>query len=152
MAPEIQFWAKYHYQTENIKYNTTTEFILPNELCQLSLSPNGVISNACTIITVLTGLRFVQEDLHIPSAEEPFFKQYREIMIEGNTLYSIMNPRSYNPNILVQDVITSIDVPLVETPFVAVNNHSSFAAELQKAHQEVEYRQAHVLIVPPAYL
>ena len=28
--------AKYHYQTENIKYNTTTEFILFNELCQFS--------------------------------------------------------------------------------------------------------------------
>ena len=146
--------AKDHYKTENIKYNTTTEFILPNELCQLSLSPNGVISNACTIITVLTGLRFLQEDLHTPSVEDdnsvqPFFKQYREIMIEGNTLYSIINPPSHNPNLLVQDVIRSIDFSLVETPFVAVNNHTSVAAELQKAHQEVENKKANVLIVPP---
>ena len=84
-------------------------------------------------INCLTGLRFLQEDLHIPSVEDdnsvqPFFKQYREIMIEGNTLYSIINPPSHNPNLLVQDVIRSIDFPLVETPFVAVNNHTSFAA------------------------
>ena len=70
-------------------------------------------------------------------------------MIEGNTLYSIINPSSHNPNLLVQDVIRSIDFPLVETPFVAVNNHTSFAAELQKSHQEGENKKAHVLIVPP---
>ena len=49
---------------------------------------------------------------------------------------------------MVQDVITSFDFPLVETLFVAVNNSTSFSAELEKVHQEAENRKGHVLIVP----
>ena len=49
---------------------------------------------------------------------------------------------------MVQDVITSFDIPLVEILFVAVNNSTSFAAELEQVHQEAENRNAHVLIVP----
>ena len=49
---------------------------------------------------------------------------------------------------MVQDVITSFDFPLVERLFVAVNNSTSFAAELEKVHQEAENRKAHVLIAP----
>ena len=34
--------------------------------------------------------------------------QLREVMIEGNTLYSIINPPSHNPNLTVDDVLTSL--------------------------------------------
>ena len=135
-------------------YLTATEYILPNELSQFSLSPSGFASNACTVISVLVWLRFLQEDLQIPASvsEEKLqitIQQYREIMIEGNTLYSIINPPSHQPNLTVEDVLTSINFPLEEMLFVAVNNHLSFAAELSKVNQMPETRQANILIVPP---
>ena len=50
-----------------IKHNdVATEFILPQELCQHCLSANGMTSNACTVIALLTVFRFLQCDLNIP--------------------------------------------------------------------------------------
>ena len=142
------------YKVDKNVYLTTTEYILPNGLSQFSLSSNGFNSNACTVISVLVGLRFLQEDLNIPTGEsEDIFQttlqQYREIMIEGHTLYSIINPPSEQPNLTVEDVLSSINFPLEEMPFVAVNNHLSFAAELSKMNKMPETRHANILIVPP---
>ena len=102
----------------------TTEFILPQELCQHSLSANGMTSNACNVIALLTVLRFLQCDLNIPKngieGAQSMLSQLREVMIEGNTLYSITNPPSHNPNLTVDDVLTSLSFPLEEQPFAAV--------------------------------
>ena len=124
--------GKYKIKKNVHLYQTTTEYILPSELSQYSLSPSGFISNACTAIAILVGLRFLQENLQIPTVENEdnlqfIIQQYRQIMIEGNTLYSIINPPSHQPNLAVQDVLSSINFPLSEMPFVAVNNYQSFA-------------------------
>ena len=61
---------------------TITEYILPNELSQFSLSPSGFASN---VISVLVGLRFLSEDLLIPTSDgdeklQITVQKYREIM------------------------------------------------------------------------
>ena len=134
-------------------YLTTTAYILPNGLSQFSLSSNGFNNNACTVISVLVGLRFLQEDLNIPTGEnEDIFQttlqQYREIMIEGNT-YSIIDPPSEQPNPTVQDVLSSINFLLEEIAFVAVNKHLSFAGKLSKMNKMPETRHANISIVLP---
>ena len=148
--------ATNNFIAEKNVFLSATEFILPAELSQHSLSQNGFSSNACTVISILAGVRFLQGDLNIPSSESEedlwvLFNQYREIMIEGNTLYSIINPPFHAPNLTVQDVLTVVDFPLNEMPFVAVNNCHSFASELQNACacNMTESRQMHVLIIPP---
>ena len=71
-------------------------------------------------------------------------------MINENTLYFITNPPHHNPNLLVEDVLSSIDLPLLEEPFIAINNTSNFAAEVQrKLEKNPKNRKTYILIVPP---
>ena len=104
------------YKVDKNIYLTATKCILPNELSQFSLSPSGFASNACTVISELVGLRFLQ-NLQIPVSDRQeklqiTLQQYRGIMIKGNTLYSIINPRSHKPNLTVEDVLASLPFPL----------------------------------------
>lgn len=97
------------HNVQMIKHNATaTELILPKELCQYSLSPNGLTSNACTVIALLTVLSFLQGNLSIPKHGNDsvlsILPKLREVMIEGNTLYSIINPPSHNPNLAIDDL------------------------------------------------
>ena len=122
-----------------------TEFILLQELCQHSLSANGMASNDCTVIALLTVLRFLQCDLNIPKngieGIQSMLIQLREVMIKGNTLYSIINPPSHNPNLTVGDVLTSVSFPLEENPFAAVINFQTLALILETAIQGREIKK-----------
>ena len=64
-------------------------------------------------------------------------------MIEENTLYSIINPPSHNPNLAVDDVLTSLSFPLKEKPFAAVINFQTLAQILETAIHGSERRTAH---------
>ena len=72
-----------------------------------------------------------------------------QVMIKGNTLYSIINPPSHNPNLTVDDVLTSLSFPLEEKPFAAVIKFQTLAQILETATHGSERRTAHVFITPP---
>ena len=70
-------------------------------------------------------------------------------MIEGNTLYRIINPPSHNPNLIVDDVLTSLSFPLEEQPFAAVISFRTLTQILETAIHGSERRTAHVFNTPP---
>ena len=120
-----------NYNIETIQHQTTIEYLFPSELCQYRLSI--LVLPATLVQLFLAGLKFLQGELDISSGNidiQQFAKRYKEITIEGNTLHSIINPPHDNPNLSVEDVLSSIDLPLLEEPFIAVNNASNFTAEL----------------------
>ena len=98
-------------------------------------------------------LRFLQCDLNIPKngieGVQSMLPQLREVMIEGNTFYSIINPLSHNPNLTVDDVLTFLSFPLEEQPFAAVINFQTLTQILETAIHGSERRTAHVFITPP---
>lgn len=133
LKSNCRVFKRTNYNIEIIQHQTTIEYLFPSELCQYRLSDSGITSNACTAISILAGLEFLQGELDISSGNidiQQFVKRYKEIMIEENTLHSIINPPHDNPNLSVEDVLSSIDLPLLEEPFIAVNNASNFTAEL----------------------
>ena len=142
------------YHLETVNYSHATEFILPEELFQYKLSIDGLTSNACTLIAMLTGLKFLLGELEIPSPDSPddierLLLIYRQIMIEGNTLHAIINPPAHQPNLTISDVLQCLNFPLTEAPFAAVHDVENLEYELVTSFDNSKGNTMHVLMVPP---
>ena len=139
----------------NLVLFTTTKFpgqvkeiLLPSHLSQSELSSSGG-SNACTVISILTGLKFLKHELHFPqpNAASSCINAYRDLIKDGNLLYEIIDPPVFSPNLYVTDVLDCIDLPLeIPTDYIAVWDKHQL---LQHFENFCGHHKCTVLIIPP---
>ena len=100
------------YTIMHYEQNKVHELLFPQILSQAGLS-GSLGSNAWTVISVLTRLYFLLKDIVLPcSTPDDTIRSYCRIMQEGNTLYSIITRPVNSPNLMVEEVLKAISVPI----------------------------------------
>ena len=111
-------------------------------------------SNACTIISMLTGLRFLEASLPIPKQIQDLSQTipvYNQLLFKGNHIYSSFNLPPQQPNLDVKQVLDKKDENLQNLTMVSDNG---FFSPQHLEDYIVQYHRrnpkfAAVLIVPP---
>ena len=82
------------------------------EVSQGDLS-EGIGSNACTVIAIFSALKFLQNEIDCPMGDisQETVNQFITIMKAGNTIYDIINPPVWQPNLFVEEVINAVNFP-----------------------------------------
>ena len=94
--------------------NGVTHFTFPPNISQGALSVT-LGSNACTIISLLTGVSFLNEEIEIPknlSLSTGMVSMYIEKMINGNGLYELLDIPDRTHNLSVFDILEQISFPV----------------------------------------
>ena len=131
------------------------EISCKEEYSQAQLTENDS-SNACTVIALLTATSFFQGDIAIPDNNntQEVATHFITKIIEGNTIYDIINPPEHQPNLSVPDVLSSVQLPIEEAdPFQAIMDNNSLFQHLSQKTSQLDQgkRKAFVLIVRPCY-
>lgn len=90
-----------------IQHNTITEWILPNTLHQAQIAGRQG-SNACTVISLLTGQHFLRGIIQIPETSTDLSQTipiYCQLIHEGNQIYDSFNMPINQPNLQVREVL-----------------------------------------------
>ena len=92
---------------------------------------DGIGSNACIVISVYTALKFLGNEIEFDDGaiNESTITQYTEFMIEGKTVYDIINPPVIQPNLFVEEVIKTVDFPFeypTATDIVSITDEAQF--------------------------
>ena len=82
------------------------------EVSQGDLS-EGIGSNVCTVIAIFSALKFLQNEIDCPAGDisQETVNQFIKIMKAGNTIYDIINPPVWQPNLSVEEVINAVNFP-----------------------------------------
>ncbi|PFX26709.1 hypothetical protein AWC38_SpisGene8656 [Stylophora pistillata] len=87
------------------KHLDVTEWLLPSYICQSSLGGRPSGSNACTVISVLAALHFLEGTLQIPKQLQDLsitIPMFTNLMIKGNQLYDSFTLPVQQPNLEVR--------------------------------------------------
>lgn len=133
-------------------FRGTTEWLLPLSLCQSQIMASQIGSNACTIISVLSCLKFLSHMFNLPNSGQDLTKpitEFSQTMKIGNMLYNTLTLPVNTPNLEVKDVLSlfqGISLRLVEdTGFFTSDDMLHYFQQLLTTCQ----RKAGVLIIPP---
>ena len=91
-----------------------TTFFFSKEICQGALSPY-IGSTACTVISLLTGISFLNEELQLPTdshVPEPVAALYKQTIINGNGMYETIDLPDYQFNLSIADILSQIHLPV----------------------------------------
>ena len=123
-------------------------------ICQSMIGGRQSGSNACTIISMLTGLNFLEESLPIPKQMQDLSQTipvYSQLIFKGNHIYISFNLPPQEPNLDVKQVLDKKDENLHNLTMIAGN---SFFSPQHLEDYIVQYhcrnpKFAAVIIVPP---
>ena len=94
-------------------YLDVSEWLLPPpHICQSMIGGRQTGSNACTIISMLTGLHFLEASLPIPKQIQDLSQTipvYSQLLFKGNHIYSCFNLPPQQPNLDVKQVLDKKD-------------------------------------------
>ena len=88
--------------------------IFPSQISQEQMA-RSFWCNACTVISLYTGISFLDKTLHLSSGDitEELAMQYKACIQLGVSVYeNILNPPDNQPNLSVTDVLSQIRLPL----------------------------------------
>ena len=122
------------------------------EVSQGDLS-EGIGSNACTVIAIFLALKFLQNEIDCPTGDisQETVNQFITIMKAGNTIYDIINPPVWQPNLFVEDVINAVNFPFEkpeQSDSAIVADHKSLEAEIKDTLVTAPGKNALIVIVP----
>ena len=134
-------------------YQGVTEWLLPYNISQFTLTGQISGSNACTVISVLGAIQVSNNNLAFPPpiTDLPEIITFENTMIEGNTLYESLDVDPSQQNLEVKEVVEvlksmNIDINILEDEgFFLVEQLSAKLQSLTHSGQQV----AGVLIVAP---
>lgn len=89
-------------------------FYYSKEICQGSFSSRRG-SNACTVISLLTGISFLHGELQLPTGKdmpEQVASLYKESIINGNGMYEACDLPDYQFNLSLKDIVNQINLPI----------------------------------------
>ena len=92
----------------------TKRFLFSLQVSQQALAMS-FWSNACTVISLYTGLAFLNSELEIPSTEvnEKIASMYKATIVLGNTVYqNILSPPDDQADLSVNDILSQISIPI----------------------------------------
>ncbi|XP_022798308.1 uncharacterized protein LOC111336470 [Stylophora pistillata] len=127
---------------------------LEKKVKELGGRPSG--SNACTVISVLAALHFLEGTLQIPKQLQDLsitIPMYINLMIKGNQLYDSFNLQVQQPNLEVREVlqhgqndknVKKLEI-VSDLGFFTVRDLEDHLTQHHHVHQSL----AAVLIVPP---
>ena len=103
-------------------YQGVTEWLLPYDISQSTLTGQISGSNACTVISVLGAIQVSNNNLAFPPpiTDLPeIISTFANTMIEGNTLYESLDVDPSQPNLEVKEVVEvlksrNIDINILE--------------------------------------
>ena len=127
-----------------------TAFLL--DVSQADLA-DGIGSNACTVIFVYTAFKFLRSEIEFDdgAVNKSTITHYTEFMIEGNTIYDIINPPVIQPNLFVEEVIKTVDFPFecpTATDIIIITDEAQFEHEIKSKFISGINRKAMVMIAP----
>ena len=133
-------------------FPTLTEWILPPNMCQSNIFGTDLGTNACTIISVLTSMKFLSHNISLPTTLEslvPTCDRYGELMKQGNILYNVLNRPASQPNLEVTEVLN-----LIHGLNLRIKEDLGFFTAQDMVNKlehlvNSEHRECGVLIVPP---
>ena len=102
------------FDSKTVSNDNVTSFFFSKDICQGALS-SGEGSRACTVISLLTGISFLNEELHLPvgnNMPEHLASLYRDTIIKGNAMYETIDLPDYQFNLSIADVIGQIYLPI----------------------------------------
>ena len=135
-------------------YLDVNEWLLPLHICQSMIGGRQTGSNACTIISMLTGLHFLEASLPIPKEIQDLSQTipvYSQLLFKGNHIYSFFNLPPQQPHLDVKQVLDMKDENLQNLTMISDNG---FFSPQHLEDYIVQYHRrnpkfAAVLIVPP---
>jgi hypothetical protein len=89
-------------------YRGVTEWLLPSNISQSTLSGQISGSNACTVISILRAIQASNNNLAFPSSFTDLpeiITTFSNTMKEGNTLYGLFDVDPCQPNLEVKEVV-----------------------------------------------
>ena len=134
-------------------YLDVSEWLLPPHICQSMIGGRQTGSNACTIISMLTGLHFLEESLPIPKQLQDLshtIPVYSQLIFKGNHIYSSFNLPPQEPNLDVKQVLDKKDENLQNLAMITDNGFFSpqdLGDYIEQYHRH-NPKFAAVLIVP----
>ena len=89
-------------------------FFFSPAICQGALSWS-IGSNACTVISLLTGISFLNNEFQLPAGHEmpeKVVSMYKEKIIQGNGMYEIIDLPDNQMNLSIADIAGQIYLPI----------------------------------------
>ena len=121
---------------------------------QGTLSSSELGSNACTVISIYTALKFMQNNMTLGKnfqVNRHTASQFKELMREGNIIYDIIDPPAAQPNLFVEDVIKSINFPFncpSASDLIIITDADHFERELYEKLVHPAGNNCMIVIVP----
>ena len=121
---------------------------------QGTLSSSELGSNACTVISIYTALKFMQNNMTLGKnfqVNRHTASQFKELMREGNIIYDIIDPPAAQPNLFVGDVIKSINFPFncpSASDLIIITDADHFERELYEKLVHPAGNNCMIVIVP----
>ena len=114
----------------------------------------GIGSNACTVISMYTALKFFQNEINCPTKaiSQQTVNSFVLYMKAGNTIYDIIDPPPLHPNLYVEEVLREINMPFEQpcnTEIIITTDKQHLKNEITLAALSPKEKNAIILIIPP---
>ncbi len=135
------------FQTSKlVNYSGAYKFLFSQQVSQVALTHQNW-SNACTVISLYTGISFLNNEVELPSSEkiDELATKYKDIIVLGNGVYeNIINLPGRQFNVSVSDIISQIHVPIkdpghfqgIAVDHQAVTNFNNVITEVCKTSSQ----------------